>query len=192
MERNSEARKPDRLSFIQKKDTPWRVSRKARTEESGIRLRGLQDKDREQIQEVLEDLRFFTPEEIEVAISLVDEVLHGSSAYRFVVAAEENDKVVGYICYGQTPMAVGTWDIYWIAVSKTFQRKRIGSLLLREAEKDISTEGGRLILIETSTKPSYRSTRRFYNRMGYRVSAMIAKFYSEEDDKLIFCKYLAS
>lgn len=191
MERNCKTRKSTRPSFIQKKGLLRRFSRKPWPGESGIRLRALRDTDRGEIEQVLKDLRAFTPEEIEVAISLVDEVLHGRSAYRFLVATEENDRVLGYICYGRTPMAVGTWDIYWIAVSKSFQRRHIGSLLLQKAEKEICAEGGRLILIETSTKPSYRPTRRFYKKMGYRVSAMIPEFYSEEDDKLVLCKYLA-
>jgi ribosomal protein S18 acetylase RimI-like enzyme len=181
-----------KLSFIEKREILRRFALRARGGESEVLLRPLRDTDAEKIQDVLEGVKAFTPEEISVATSLVDEALGGSTAYRFLVAADHHDTVLGYICYGQVPMTSGTWDIYWIAVSKRFQRRHIGALLLRGAEEDIRSEGGRLILIETSTKPSYRSTRKFYQGMGYRVTARIEKFYSERDDKLIYSKYLKS
>jgi ribosomal protein S18 acetylase RimI-like enzyme len=192
MEDHEKARKLRKLSFIEKQEALRRFSRKTWTTESKIHLRELHDTDRRGIQEILAEVKNFTPEEIGVAMSLIDETLHGSPAYHFLLAADENDTTLGYICYGHTPMTSGTWDVYWIAVSKRFQRRHIGTLLLREAERKIHTEGGRLILIDTSTKPSYHATARFYQQMGYRVIARIAKFYSENDDKLIFGKFLRS
>lgn len=192
MKRSAKHRTLRRLSFIEKREILRRFALRARGEKSEIRLRALRDTDREKIREVLEDIKAFTPEEISVATSLVDEALRGSMPYCFLVAADQHDTVLGYICYGQVPMTSGTWDIYWIAVSKRFQRRHIGALLLRGAEEDIRSERGRLILIETSTKPSYRSTRKFYQGMGYRVKARIEQFYAERDDKLIYSKYLIS
>jgi ribosomal protein S18 acetylase RimI-like enzyme len=179
-----------KLSFIEKREILRRFALRSKGGESEVLLRPLRDTDAKKIQEVLEGVKAFTPEEISVATSIVDEALRGSMAYRFLVAADQHDTVLGYICYGQVPMTSGTWDIYWIAVSKRFQRGHIGALLLRGAEEDIRSERGRLILIETSTKPSYRSTRKFYQGMGYRVKARIEQFYSEKDDKLVYCKYL--
>jgi len=181
-----------RLSLIEKREILRHFVLRARGEKSEIRLRALRDTDREKIREVLEDVKAFTPEEILVALSLLDETFNGSMPYCFLVAADEHDTVLGYICYGQVPMTSGTWDIYWIAVAKRFQRGHIGSLLLRGAEDEIRAQHGRLIIIETSTKPSYRSTRRFYEKMGYRAGAKIAKFYSERDDKLVYSKYFPS
>jgi ribosomal protein S18 acetylase RimI-like enzyme len=158
----------------------------------GFRLREFHNKDRAKIQEILEEAGNFTSEEIEVAMSLVNERIRGDSTYCFLVAVNEGDVPVGYICYGPTPLTAGTWDIYWIAVFRKFQRRHVGSLLLREAEKEIAGHRGRLILIDTSSKPSYRSTRTFYDKMGYRMSARIRGFYSKRDDRLIFCKYTAT
>jgi ribosomal protein S18 acetylase RimI-like enzyme len=183
---------PGKPSFIEKRETIGRFAVRARGGASEILLRGLRDTDREKIRGVLEGVAAFTPEEISVAISLVDEALNGSMAYRFLVAIGEHDTVAGYICYGRVPMTSGTWDIYWIAISTRFQRRHIGSILLRAVEQEIRARKGRLIIIETSSKPSYGPTRRFYERTGYHVGARIAKFYSEEDDKLIYCKYVAA
>ena len=190
-EQNVKNRSLRTFRFIQKKELLRRFAAKAQAKKSAIRLRRLEGTDRQEIRKILENSKVFRDEEIGVAISLVDEFLHGSPDYRFLVAAGEDDSVLGYICYGHAPMTSGTWDIYWIAVSRDFQRRRIGSLLLECSEKEIRGEGGRLIIIETSGKPSYRSTRKFYEKMGYRMGARIAKFYSESDDKLIYCKYFA-
>lgn len=179
-----------KLSFTEKREVLGRLALRSRDGESEVCLRQLRDTDGEKIREILEEVEAFTPEEISVAASLVDEASRGSMAYRFLVAVDQRDTVLGYVCYGQVPMTSGTWDIYWIAVSRRFQRRHLGALLLRWAEEDIRSEGGRLILIETSTKPSYRSTRKFYQGMGYRVAARIEHFYSEKDDKLVYCKHL--
>jgi ribosomal protein S18 acetylase RimI-like enzyme len=192
MERGAKHRTLRRLSLTGKREILRRFALRARGEKSEVHLRALRDTDRERIREVLEDVSAFTPEEISVGMSLVDETLNGGTVYHFLVAADEHDTAVGYICYGQVPMTSGTWDIYWIAVSKRFQRSHIGAMLLRGAEDEIRSGHGRLILIETSTKPSYRSPRKFYQRMGYHVSARIAQFYSERDDKLIYSKYVTS
>ncbi len=191
-ERNGRIRRIRRLSFLRKTEALRRFASGAWFKKAGVYLRPLNEKDQKEIRLVLEDAKAFTVKEIDVAISLVDEALHGSRDYRFLVAAEKNDSVIGYICYGQTPMTSDTWDVYWIAVSRPYQRRHIGSLLLGMAEREIQAEKGRLILIETSSKPRYRSTRRFYHKMGYHLAAKIEKFYAEDDDKLIFCKYPVS
>jgi ribosomal protein S18 acetylase RimI-like enzyme len=189
MARLGSAARADRTSSMTQKDSPASVVPNVLSGRTEVQLREFQNKDRAKIQEILEEARNFTSEEIEVAMSLVDEMIRGDSTYRFLVAVNRNDIPVGYICYGPTPMTAGTWDIYWIAVSKRFQRRHVGSLLLREVEKEIVSHRGRLILIDTSSKSSYRATRAFYYKMGYRVSARIRGFYSDRDDRLIFCKY---
>jgi len=166
VERKETCRSVNSPSSVPQKDYLRYFVIKARAKDSEIQIRRLRATDRGKIRKVLKDLEAFTPEEISVAVSLVDEALNGSTA--------------------------GTWDVYWIAVSRGFQRRHIGSLFLRCAEIEIRTEGGRLIVIETSSRPSYDSARKFYEKMGYHVSARIAEFYSEEDDKVTYCKDLAS
>jgi len=180
------------LKSLQKKELVRRFAAKAWTRNSAIRLRRLQTRDRGEIMMLLQDVEVFSDREIKVAISLVDEILQGNPDYRSLLATDAGDTVLGYICYGHNPLTAGTWDIYWVVVSRRFQRRHAGSLLIEAAEKDIGGEEGKLIVIQTSSKPSYRPTRKFYERMGYRMSARIGKFYSEADDMIIYSKYLAS
>ena len=63
-------------------------------------------------------------------------------------------------------------------------------MLLRFVENEVKKERGRMLLIETSSKESYSSTLRFYERSGYEEISRIKDFYRIEDDKVVFCKRL--
>jgi ribosomal protein S18 acetylase RimI-like enzyme len=161
------------------------------TDQAGARIRALEPDDRSKIEQVVRSTGNFNEAEIAVALELVDAaVARGEdSGYVFAVMANA-DTVLGYACYGQTPMTVGTWDLYWIAVRKTQQGSGCGQRLLRHAEEDVRTRGGRLLLIETSSQESYGATRSFYDRAGYALAATIPEYYKPGDDKLVFLKRL--
>ena len=59
-------------------------------------------------------------------------------------------QAVGWVCFGQTPCTVGTYDIYWIAVAPGMQGKGVGAALMAKAETLIAQQGGRLAVVETS------------------------------------------
>ncbi len=133
----------------------------------------------------------FLPREVVVAEELIDSFLTSpqESGYHILVA-ETDGKVIGYICYGETPLTEGTWDIYWIAVDRTRQGKGIGGALMRETENKIRELKGRLTIIETSSKPDYNKTRRFHSSQGYSEIAVIPDFYTVGDGKVIMIKRL--
>jgi len=47
---------------------------------------------------------------------------------------------------------------------------------------------GRLLVIETSSKESYGTTREFYIKIGCTLAATLPDYYDEGDDKLIYLK----
>jgi len=100
------------------------------------------------------------------------------------------DQAIGYICYGPTPMAQGTFDLYWIAVDPDFQGQRVGSTLLNFLEKVLKAEGGRLILADTSTIPHYEKTQKFYLKNGFQEVARIPDYYHPGNDRITFCRRL--
>lgn len=108
-----------------------------------------------------------------------------------VLVAEVDSFIVGYVCYGPTPLTEGTWDIYWMAVAPKQQGQGIGAALLSSAEAEIKEAQGRLAIIETSSRPQYEKTRRFHHRQGYEVVGHIPDFYAPGDGKLIFLKKLS-
>ena len=154
-----------------------------------INIRTMTKRDKSPLMSILRDTPEFTPPELIVAEEVIDCYLEDPirSGYRILVA-EENTSVLGYICYGPTPLTEGTWDLYWAAVTRNMRGKGIGKALWKRAEDDIKKDGGRLAIIETSSKPNYESTRRFHEARGYKNVGRIADFYAPGDDMLIYVK----
>jgi ribosomal protein S18 acetylase RimI-like enzyme len=148
-------------------------------------------RDKPAIMQILRATPEFKPVEVVVAEEILDSYLSDPSGSGYhVLVAEVGSSVVGYICCGPTPLTEGTWDIYWLAVAANEQRRGIGKALLALAEDKIKEAQGRLAIIETSSKPEYEKTRRFYSSQGYHVIGRIRDFYAPGDDKLIFQKRL--
>ncbi len=158
----------------------------------GLNVRLMTGVDKPAIMHILRDTPEFKPVEVVVAEELLDSYLHNPSGSGYhVLVAEAGPSVVGYICYGPTPLTEGTWDIYWMAVAPKKQGRGIGRTLLASAEDKIIKEAqGRLAFIETSSTPEYERTRRFHQLQGYELICRIADFYAPGDDKLIFQKRL--
>jgi ribosomal protein S18 acetylase RimI-like enzyme len=156
-----------------------------------VNIRPMAVGDKSGIAQILRSTIEFNSAEVRVALELIDLYLeHGiSSDYHILVAGIDNSPA-GYICYGPTPLTEGTWDIYWMAVDPEKKRQGIGRRLLNDAEVSISRVRGRLILIETSSKPEYEKTRKFYESCGYEIIARIPDFYTAGDDKVVFQKRL--
>lgn len=156
-----------------------------------IKIRPMSNSDRAEIVKILRATPEFMPSEVEVAAELIDAYLEsGVDSGYDVLVAEVALTPVGYICYGDTPLTEGTWDIYWMAVASDRQRQGIGRALLAAAEVKIKETGGRLIIIETSSKAEYERTRRFHYSQGYELIGRIPDFYTLGDDKLILRKRL--
>jgi ribosomal protein S18 acetylase RimI-like enzyme len=169
--------------------------KKDRTIQEGS-IRGLERRDRSRIAEIIVAAGRFNDREIKTALELVDEALEGgeASGYFFVLLEHGNEqpRLKGYACYGPAPLTQGTYDLYWIVVDPSGQRKGFGRRLLEFVEHDAAKRGGRMLLIETSSQESYISAILFYRRSGYRQVARIKNFYRIGDDKLVFMKELAS
>lgn len=156
-----------------------------------LTIRYTETKDRDEIVRLTENTGYFRPDEIAVACEVLDDALvKGPEGHYQSFTAESGGKAVGWICVGPTPCTVGTYDIYWIVVAPSCQRKGVGGALLRQAESLISSRSGRLCIIETSGKGLYDSTRDFYHKMGYSEQARITDFYAAGDDKIVFTKQL--
>ena len=143
--------------------------------------------DAQAVRRIVADTGFFRPDEVDVAVELVERRLTEglASGYHFVFA-EDSDRVVGYACHGPIACTIGSHDLYWIVVDPSRQRGGLGRQLLRESEKQIAATGGRRVYIETSGKPQYEPTRLFYERCGYEIESRLPSFYGDGDDKVIY------
>lgn len=140
--------------------------------------------DREALSELLHRIENFTPDEVVVALELVDAAIRDprGSGYEVLVARDDAGTVVGYVCFGPTPMTEGTFDLYWIAVDPDARGRGVGRCLHEAMLANLKGRGVRLVRIETSSKDAYDGTLRFYEALGYEVVSRVRDFYRPGDD----------
>ena len=157
---------------------------------TAVSLRELRKEDRDSLGKLLLDIPQFTQEEKTCALELIDEYLDEgeSSGYDFRIACNESGDLCGFVCFGEISLTQGCYDLYWIVVGPSHQKKGIGHKLMQEVEKVILPKGARKVFIETSSQESYHSTHKFYVSVGYNLAACISDFYKVGDDKIIFVK----
>ena len=160
-------------------------------------IRPLVAADRSGVFRILENAGNFTPAEVGIALELIDEWLElgehsGYLTYVLEARDPEKSEVLGYVCFGPTPLTESTFDLYWIAVDKSKHRGGVGKRLLKFSEEEVLRRGGKMLLIETSSQETYGGTIQFYERTGYELVGKIPEYYKPGDDKLIFAKRLVS
>jgi ribosomal protein S18 acetylase RimI-like enzyme len=155
----------------------------------GMIVRPMRLDDRAAVSAMLQTCGVFTPDEIAIALMLIDEGLSVSDDY-FLYIAEELRNVLGYVCVGKTPLTESTWHLYWICVDPSSQRKGVGKLLQLKIEEFVRSERGQRIVLETSSQNIYDRPREFYRHAGYEIVGQIRDFYKTGDDCIIFCKKL--
>ena len=147
--------------------------------------------DAARIGEIVGGTGFFRPDEITVAVELVEERLaKGIDSGYYFWFADIAGSPAGYVCFGPTPCTIGSFDLYWIAVDKERQGLGLGMRLCALAEETARTMGGRGMYVETSGKESYLPTQRFYEKAGYQKAAELPGFYDVDDAKIIYSKPL--
>lgn len=168
-----------------------------------VTVREITSDDRPGLLRMLGRIEQFAPDEVSVALELVDASLHDAAAsgYECLVAVDSEQApghatrgegaVVGYICVGPTPMTEATWDLYWIAVDPEAQGKGIGRQLYAAFVERVLPRGARQVRIETSSKESYAATGGFYERLNFSIDGRLRDFYAEGDDLLIFYRRIA-
>ncbi len=157
----------------------------------GILIRHSVAHDRDAILSFMKGTSFFHEGELDVAREVLDEAIaKGPDDHYQSFTLLDNGIPSGWICFGPTPCTIGTFDVYWIGVSSASQGRGFGRTLLEHAENKVRNRNGRQIIIETSGKPLYDSTRGFYLKTGYQEVARVPDFYGPGDDRVIYAKRL--
>lgn len=138
---------------------------------------------------MLEGIDAFRPEEVSCALELADLSLSDpeGSGYHSRVAELDGD-LAAWICFGPTPLAEGTWDLYWVASSTKARGKGAGYAVVKAMEEELRRLGARLVRIETSSLTEYGPARSFYARLCYSEAARIKDFYHPGDDLVILTR----
>lgn len=152
----------------------------------------LSPRDAAAVGRLVADTGFFSDQERDVAIELVDEALARgkASGYRFIFAetADEPRQLAGYVCFGPIPATASSYDLYWIVVAPGMQNRGIGARLMQRAEAAAAGQGATRMFVDTSGRAQYAPTRAFYESRGYTVEATLRDFYASGDDKVIYAK----
>ena len=158
---------------------------------STVTIRPIRRGDRAGIEGLLGRVTEFTREEVACAIELVDSSLtHGNDEEDYAVhCAESQGKgIIGFICYGKTPLTQGTYDLYWIVIDPARRRGGMGKRMLAYLESVLRDKGARLLVAETSSQAAYAQARSFYAKEGFREESRIRDYYAPGDDLVIYCK----
>jgi ribosomal protein S18 acetylase RimI-like enzyme len=159
--------------------------------ETEILLAPLDSQARGPAEAILRTTGVFREDEILVALEVLDSFFaRPGQDYTAVGAFTPGGKLFGFTVVGPTPCTLGTWDLYWIAVSPEAQGLGVGTVLLKEVERRLTRSNARLLTIETSSRPQYDPTRAFYLKRGYREVARVPDFYEAGDDRVIYAKTL--
>lgn len=147
--------------------------------------------DRKSLHQILLSTGIFHPYELDVAMELLDDRLKkGAKSDYLFLFADAAGTPAGYACYGPITVTDRRFDLYWITVRKEMQGLGIGGLLLDRVEKHIAELGGTHVVVETSSRDVYKATREFYKKHDYIEAARIPRYYSDDDDKVVFMKAL--
>ena len=147
--------------------------------------------DVENVREIIHSSGFFLEHEIPVALELVEEALEkGLESGYFFVFAMDGERTISYACYGTIACTKNSYDLYWIATHQDYRGKGVGSLILKETENRVKSMGGRVIYIETSSKPLYVPTQSFYEKHGYFKEAVLKDYYDINDSKIVYSKHI--
>jgi ribosomal protein S18 acetylase RimI-like enzyme len=167
------------------------------------RLRDLTSADAARIAEITAATGVFREEELQIAAEVFADAAEASaktsaasaapadqpSLPYYQLGADLDGRLMGWICWGSTPCTEGTWDLYWLAVDPMAQGHGVGSALVEEMENRLRGRA-RLIAVDTSGRPDYTPTRKFYEARGYKAVAVVPNFYAPGDDQVIYTKAL--
>lgn len=131
----------------------------------------------------------FKPIEIEALREVLDDY-HATNIKNGHICRTylDNGTPCGFAYYAPAAMTDRTWYLYWIVVASAHQGTGIGTRLLTAAESEVRRQLGRLFLIETSSLPLYAPARGFYVRNGFEQASLIADYYADGDDMVIYRK----
>jgi ribosomal protein S18 acetylase RimI-like enzyme len=155
-----------------------------------MEIRPLSPSDRPQLAALLGRIETFSPDEVSCALELIDAAAQPNHPDYVARVAAEQDRVLGYVCYGPTPMTDGTYDLYWIASDPLARGKGVGRALLAAMEGDLRERRARVVRVETSAQEAYGATRGFYAAMEYAEESRFRDFYRQGEDLVVLAKRL--
>lgn len=145
--------------------------------------------DLKDFRELLMSSGFFYEYEIEAAEDFLKYQLEdGDESGIHYYMAEDDGKMIGFICFGFDSCTQATYLLYWMGVHDGYRGKGVGKVLLQKFEDYVASKGGKKIVLETAGRELYKPTRIFYEKHGYREEGIVPDYYSEGDARVTYVK----
>ena len=133
----------------------------------------------------------FEPAEIKTVLSSFDQAFAKNASSNSIWLVDDDCGIRGLAYTEQERMTEGTHNLLLLAVHPSQQQQGRGTELIKQAERAVAENGGRILLVETMTTEEFTHVRRLYERLGFRKEAQIQDFYADGYDKVIFWKTIA-
>ena len=145
--------------------------------------------EREVIGRIAAEVGVFDEAEIATVLELFDDYARDAegSGY-FFRSYREAGRLLGFACFGPTPITQGTFDLYWICTARDAQKVGVGRALFRHVEDEVRASSGRLIVIATESGEQYAAARAFYERMGCALDGIVRDYYRPGADLYMYTR----
>jgi len=150
-------------------------------------MRPITKKDLPALKAVIDSSELFPSELLD---EMTEEYFTNKASEEIWMTKEVNNTPVGLAFCAPEKMTEGTYNLYLIAVHKNIQGKGLGGEIMLYFETLLKEKGVRILIVETSALPSFKLTRKFYDKLGYTREAVIREFYQKGEDKIVYWKKL--
>ena len=155
--------------------------------ERGSEIRMVTSEEIPALKEVLDTIELFPSDLLD---DMMSDYLHNSESEDIWFADTEGGKPISIGYCAPEKMTEGTYNLYAIGVINDIQAKGVGGKMMSFIENHLRDNGHRILIVDTSGTPEFKSSREFYTKLGYTKEAVIRDFWAEGDDKVVFCKQL--
>ncbi len=152
-----------------------------------VSIRPSEPEDRARIYNILMGSQIFGKVDADCVDEMFEQAMAkpGPDQYRFL-SAWEGDQMLAFGCYGMTSLTKATWDYYWLCALPEARGKGAGSALMRHGIAQATREGGRLMVLYTSSDLRYAFAQRIFDELGFSLHTIIPEYYDVGDDLKIY------
>jgi ribosomal protein S18 acetylase RimI-like enzyme len=155
-------------------------------------IRAARPADKQSILDLMVAAGLFVREALPPIEAIFDESFsEGVRAERRWIVCEHDGQLAGAAYYAHETVSDRVWNLFMIAVLPDTQGRGIGQEIVRHVEVELTSQGERILIVETSSLEDFARTRKFYIELGFVEEARIRRYYGDGNDKIVFYKALS-
>lgn len=151
------------------------------------KIRPVSNSDIDGLKSVLDSCGLFSSEYLD---DMIFDYFNNSDSQDIWFTYIDNDRPVAIGYCVPEKLTNGTFNLLAIGVSEDFQRKGIANEMMSYIERQLKSQDGRILIVETSSDDAQIGARKLYEKIGYSKEAVIRDFWNEGEDKIVFWKKL--